>query len=260
MRDTRPVNVAYQLAILLLLTLSTGSLAWASTLSACDGGDCTWMITVDGQLAMQGEYTADADGNIMLAAPVSGGGEGYTFSIDTMSGNIDPALVFGIGATNTSGAPKTFAFAFSLPLGGLPAPIQTAATLGTTLTASTSAGGSVFPTSGLGIIMDSQDIAFSPSYASVDKGVDIGTGLTIAPSPPFLPFTDVKVENATGSISSGGPFDLMSVIVAFGLTNNTGVGFSGAVSQIAVPEPAAFWLVGPVLLGLVGIARRKATA
>jgi len=258
MRDTRPVNVAYRLAILLLLTLSTGSLAWAGTMSACGSGDCTWEISVDGAPVMNGMYMADADGNIILNSPVSGGGEGYTFSLDSMSGNIDPVLGFGLGATNTSGSLKTFAFAFSLPLGGLPAPINTAATLGTTLTAFTSAGGSVFPTLGGGRIMDSQDLVLSP-FASVDKGVDIGLGLVIPSSSPPLT-TVTNSENATGSIASGGPYDLMSVVVAFGLTDQTGVGFSGAVSQIAVPEPAAFWLVGPVLLGLVGIARRKATA
>jgi hypothetical protein len=52
----------------------------------------------------------------------------------------------------------------------------------------------------------------------------------------------------------------MSVTVAFGLTDQTGVGFSGIVEQTAVPVPAAVWLFGSGLLGLVGIARRKQTA
>jgi len=255
MRNTRPVNVAYRLAMLLLLTLSTGNLAWAGTMSACGSGECTWDISVDGVSVMSGMYMADADGNIVLSNPPGViPGDGYTVSLDSMYGNIDPLVGFGLGATNTSGTYKTFAFAFSLPLGGLSVPINTAADLGTTLTAFTSAGGSVIPTSGTLKIVDSQDIVFSP-FASVDKGVDIGGGLSTGSQGTVL-----SHESATGSITTGGPYDLMSVIVAFGLTDQTGVGFSGYVEQIAVPEPAAFWLVGPVLLGLVGIARRKATA
>jgi len=253
MSKARPVNVAYRLALLLLLTLSAGNLAWAGTMSVCGSGDCTWAISVDGNEVMSGMYMADADGNIILASPPGEiVGAGYTVSLDNMYGNIDPLVGFGLGATNTSGAAKTFAFAFSLPLGGLSVPINTAADLGTTFTAFTSAGGSVFPTSGTGKIVDSQDIVISP-FASVDKGVDIGAGLSTTSMGTVL-----NHEMASGSISSGGPYDLMSVIVAFGLTDQTGVGFSGYVEQIAVPEPAAFWLVGPVLLGLVGIARRKA--
>ena len=58
-----------------------------------------------------------------------------------------------------------------------------------------------------------------------------------------------------------GPFDLMSVTVAFGLTDQTGVGFSGFVEQqTVVPVPAAVWLFGSGLLGLVGMARRKKAA
>ena len=203
---------------------------------------------------MSGMYTADADGNISFGGTGTISGDGYTVSLDSMSGNIDPVLGFGLGATNTSGSLKTFAFAFSLPLGGLSAPLNTAASLGTTLTAFTSSGGSVFATSGTGKIVDSQDIVINP-FASVDKGVDIGAGLSINAQG-----TVVNSENAVGSISSGGPFDIMSVVVAFGLTDNTGVGFSGFVEQTAVPVPAAVWLFGSGLLGLIGVARRKTAA
>jgi len=228
-----------------------GSSAWGGTVSGCTADTCTWEISVDGVSVMTGMYTADADGNISFGGTTISG-DGYTVSLDSMSGNIDPVLGFGLGATNTSGGIKTFAFAFSLPLGGLSAPLNTTASLGTTLTAFTSAGGSVFATSGTGKIVDSQDIALSP-FASVDKGVDIGAGLSTSTMG-----TVVTSENAAGSISSGGPFDLMSVVVAFGLTDNTGVGFSGYVEQTVVPVPAAIWLFGSGLLGLIGIARRKA--
>ena len=243
-------KVLLSLAGLTLAMISSGS-AWGGLVSGCTDTTCTWEIQVDGQSVMNGSYVTDADGNISLANPVTVSGSGYTVSLTDMSGNIDPVLGFGLGATNSSATPKTFAFAFSLPLGGLPVPINTKSQLGTTLTAFTSAGGSVFPTLGGGKIVDSQDIAFSP-FASVDKGVDIGDALSVVGQN-----TAVRVENAAGSISGGGPFDLMAVTVAFGLTAQTGVGFSGFVEQTPVPVPAAVWLFGSGLLGLVGIARRK---
>ena len=47
----------------------------------------------------------------------------------------------------------------------------------------------------------------------------------------------------------------MSVIVAFGLTSQTGVGFSGFVEQTPVPIPAAAWLFASGLLGLWSVLR-----
>ena len=244
-------KVLLSLAGLTLAMISSGS-AWGGLVSGCTDITCTWDISVDGQSVMSGSYVTDADGNISLANPVNVSGTGYTVSLTEMSGNIDPVLGFGLGATNSSATPKTFAFAFSLPLGGLPVPINTKSQLGTTLTAFTGEGGSVFPTLGGDKIVDSQDIAFSPNFTSVDKGVDIGAGLSVTGQN-----TATNIENAAGSISTGGPFDLMSVTVAFGLTAQTGVGMSGFVEQTPVPVPAAVWLFGSGLLGLVGIARRK---
>ena len=244
------------LAGLTLALISSGS-AWAGLVSGCTPDTCTWQISVDGAVVDSGMYMADPEtGDISFGGTGPIAGEGYVVSLDSMSGNIDPVLGFGLGATNTSGAAKTFAFAFSLPLGGLTAPpvINTKAQLGITLTAFTSAGGSVFPTLSGGKIVDSQDIVINP-FASVDKGVDIGTGLSISTQGGVT--NGPNGETVTGAINAGGPFDVMSVTVAFGLTDQTGVGMSGFVEQTPVPIPAAVWLFGSGLLGLIGIARRR---
>jgi hypothetical protein len=250
------VSALVLLDIILVLMLAAGQSAWANSLSECTSNTCTWNISVDGTDVMSGMYMADADGNIILSNPVDIVGDGYTVSLD-MNGNIDPLLGFGLGATNTSGALKTFAFAFSLPLGGLTVPIATASDLGTSLTAFTSAGGSVFPTLGIGKIVDSQDIVLSP-FSSVDKGVDVGAGLSTG-----VMGTVLSHESATGLITTGGPYDLMSVVVAFGLTDQTGVGFSGYVQQsfgqASIPVPAAVWLFGSGVVGLIVVARRNKT-
>lgn len=233
--------------------ISSGT-AWASTLSpVCTADTCTWEMSVNGTSVMSGSYTSDPETGNLFFGGMTITGDGYTISLDSMSGNIDPLLGFGLGATNTSGGLMTYAFSFSLPLGGLSVPIDTYAELGTTLTAFTDAGGSVFATSGTGFIVDSQDIALNP-FSSVDKGVDVGAGLSTSSQG-----TVQNIESATSSILSGGPYDLMSVVVAFGLEDQTGVGFSGFVEQVAVvPVPAAVWLFGTGLIALVGVARRKA--
>ena len=248
----RSGSAVFLLGLLLIGTFAAGRSVWASSISTCGSGDCTWSISVDGSVVMTGMYMADADGNIVLSNPPGEiQGDGYTVSLNSMNGNIDPLLGFGLGATNSSGSVKTFAFAFSLPIGGLTGSIDTVAQLGTTLTAFTVNGGNVFPTSGVGKIVDSQDIRLSP-FSSIDKGVDIGAGLSTNSQG-----TVQSIENATGSINLIGGYDTMSVIVAFGLTNDTGVGFSGYVQQTPVPVPAAVWLFATGLLGLVGISRRQ---
>jgi hypothetical protein len=239
----------------LAFTLTVSNLAWSSSVPTnCrkDGrqDNCTWEILVDGQVVDSGTYEADRRTGEIIMDELNIAGDGYEVNLQ-LNGNIDPILGFGLGAKNTSGGLKTFAFAFSLPLGGLPTPIASKAELGTTFSAFTSNGGSVFPTLGTGTIVDSQDIRINP-FANVDKGVDIGAGLSLTGQG-----TAVNIENATGLISTGGPFDLMSVTVAFGLTDQTGVGFSGFVEQTPVPVPAAVWLFGTGFIGLLAAARRR---
>jgi hypothetical protein len=163
--------------------------------------------------------------------------------------------VFGVGATNNTNAVAVFAFVFNLPLGGFPTPIVADSALGTTLTAPSDANATVFPTLGVGKIVDSQDLRFDP-FVSVDKGVDIGDRLT----DPAGGVSTLRNELEFGSINSGGPFDLMTVVVAFGLTDDSltagsGVGFSGRVTQI--PEPGTIVLLGAGLFGLAWLRRQQ---
>jgi len=248
--------------VLLLLGAATAPQA-GSIPTSCDPAVCGWEIEVDGQLVMSGSYDIDPEtGDISLQDPVGMTGPDFSVSIDTMGGNVDPELIFGIGATNSSSAPKTFAFSFNLPLAGFNAgaAIATEAALGTTLTASSSADATLFPTLGVGKIVDSQDIQFAP-FLSVDKGVDIGDALV----DPAGGVSTLRNELENGSIAAGFSFDLMTVTVAFGLVDadqqlgnpgQVGVGLSGRVTQIPLPEPSMMLLVAVGLAGVAGLRRR----
>jgi hypothetical protein len=265
------------------LVLAASSPAWAgsiecdTTLDPSGVPQCGWKISVqdaDGNILGEsvGTFDIEPEGNVEI-------GQGDTFisgptdpatgepvwsasigdppdpNFGPFGGHVDPELVFGLGATNNTNAVAVFAFAFNLPLGGFGPPIVAEAALGTTLTAPSDANATVFPTLGVGKIVDSQDIRLSP-FQSVDKGVDIGDRLT----DPAGGVSTLRNELEFGSINSGGPFDLMTITVAFGLTDDSptagsGVGFSGRVTQI--PEPGTIVLLGAGLFGLAWLRRQQ---
>ncbi len=239
-----------------LLLLGAASPTWAGSIE-CDPEVCNWSISVDFEEVAGGTFEIDEDGDVTLEGDATAEGDGYTVGIDSFSGNVDPEIVFGLGATNTSNNPLTYSFSFSLPIGGLEVPITTFAELGTTLTPPSGGTGSatVFPILGVEKIVDSQDISFNP-FESIDKGVDIGDAFTATGG------TDVRVETESGVILTGGPYDLMTVVVAFGLTDEdpgdpgAGVGFSGKVIQ-ELPEPATTVLLGAAFLGYLATVRRR---
>lgn len=244
---------------ILLLVFGISNQALAGPLDC--GEDCGWAIEVDGEVKANGTLSIDSEGNVELEGDSQVEGPGYTAEISKFSGQVDPELVFGVGATNSSSSAKTFSFSFSLPIALPDSPIETYASLGTTLTASSAGDGTVFPISGVGKIVDSQDIRYFPS-ANVDKGVDIGDALT----DPAGGLPTLDAVEIFGLIEAGkGPFDLMTVVVAFGLVDTeqaagrpgqVGVGFSGLVSQQVVPLPAAIWLLGSGLLALIGFRKK----
>jgi hypothetical protein len=159
-------------------------------------------------------------------------------------------------ASDGGGSLTAYSFSFNTPLSpALTGDVVSQAELGLTLTDGTSNGATVQPLVGQGTMLKSYDLY--ASGASVSKNVDIGTANSVLAG--AVPSTAFALYTATSSLNCGQPCVTMSSVLSFTLTGNDSVGFSGKVTQTAVPLPAAVVLFGSALFGLFGAARARAT-
>lgn len=243
--------------------------AFAGTIVPCGADVCSsgFNITFNGMAAGGGELLYDATtGDISLntdpdsvtgTGTVSNGsimwtmGDGSTVSVSSLSGNADPILGFGLGATtSTSGA--TFAFSFDLPI-AIEGPIDTASSVSYSLTSLSGAGAQIAPLDGKVVKAWEVDTSVG-GLSPLNKGVDVGETFFFTGGPTVQ---NSPVYTATDQITGNLAYDLMTVQVAFSLSANSSVGLSGFVSQTVIPVPAAVWLLGSGLIGLVAVARRR---
>ena len=100
---------------------------------------------------------------------------------------------------------------------------------------------------------------FIPHHGSDFSSLDI----TIEPKSLEFSFND-EVHNVDVNVTlrldpvftlAGGPLDLTGS--TYTVNTITGTFVSGRITPTVVPVPAAFWLFGAGLVGLVGVARRK---
>lgn len=184
-------------------------------------------------------------------------GNDSTIRIDSQQvfGNVDPVLHFGVGASTLGAAGATFGFNFDLPI-ALQGLINANSSVGYTLTDGSGDGAQI-----AGIGTDKIVRAFEVDttvfgIGSINKGVDVGDTFAFAgDGNPQV--QQSGIFNAVNSFNGNLAYDLMSVQIDFALSPDDSVGLSGFVQQVVVPVPAAVWLFGSGLLGMVGIARRK---
>ena len=254
MRKQHLLNATYILGLLLVMTLTAGRAAWAGTVSGCTDETCTWDMLIDGSIVMSGSYQTDADGSIFLPEPVSmSDGIGNTVSINSMNGDIDPIIGFGVGASTSTGS--TFGFTFNLPI-ALQGPINADSSVSYSLSSLSSAGAQVAPVVGSNIVSAFEVDTSIGGLPSLNKGVDTGNTFFFLGGPQTQ---NSPVFTASNTFTGNLAYDLMTVKVDFSLSPDSTVGISGFVQQTPVPVPAAVWLFGSGLLGLVGVARRRAS-
>ena len=261
--------------MLVLAALFSGlfslSMTHAGTIVQCGEAVCSSDFTLQfnaNNNAGGGQLLYDAvSGDISLnldPASISGNGEvqGDTIvwtmpdssqlEVISLSGNADPILIFGVGAsTGVSGA--TFGFNFDLPI-ALQGPINADSSVSYSLTAGTAAGAQI-----AGIGTDKIVRAFEVDTSvgglgSFNKDVDVGETFFFTGGPQVQ---NSPVYTASSQFTGDLAYDLMSVQIDFSLSANSATGLSGFVQQAVVPIPPTVWLFGSGLLGIVGIARRR---
>jgi hypothetical protein len=216
-------------------------------------------VTIGGQTTtLAGEewnYNPDLD-TYTLAGPVLARNNLGALVIKDAYAIPDPVLFFSASATNPTANPLTYTVAFSTPLTpNLLGLVDSHAELGVTLTDGLNDGATVQPAVLGGKMLTSFDLY--ADGASLSKNVDIGNLYSIVSGVSNTTFS------SDSSLVCGQACVTMSAVLSFTLTGKDAAAFSGKVVQVQnsdvqpVPLPAAVWLFGSGLAGVVALARRR---
>jgi len=223
----------------------------------CSAGGCDWSVKVDGNLVGNGSFMIDpVTGDISTSSPwVMDLGGGASVSLGGLFGNADPILAFSLSA-GTGATGNTFEFNFNLPI-ALAGTINASSSVSYSLTSLTAAGAQISPLSGNVVVAEEVDTT-PGGLLALNKGVDVGNTFFFSVGPATQASSVFTASNVfTGDLQ----YDLMRVNVAFALTPHSQAGISGFVQQVEapapVPLPAAFWLFGSGMAGLIGMAKRR---
>ena len=216
-----------------------------------DGIACSITLQIDGQEVASGNYVIDSStGGLFLLAPVVGNLGGADLAVNSIFGNVDPILGFGIGA-GTGLVGDTFSVSLSLPI-ALSGALFADSSVSYSLTALSAAGAEISPL--FGHVVIAQEVDTTPGGLDpLNKGVDVGDGFFFLTGPETQ---NSPVFTASDLLVGDLQYVLMSITVAFSLSPQSNVGISGFVQQEVVPEPATVLLIG---FGLAAIAWRRRT-
>jgi hypothetical protein len=247
----------------LALLSMTPALAAPIAIVGCDAG-CTGTVTVSDEFGVpiastSGTFVVDpVSGDISLPAPIGIYTPDFTASIETMTGNQDPIILFGVNATNLTLNPLNYAFGFSMPI-ALQEQIIARSSINYALTDGFGDSVQLFPTLGPNVLVANDHFINAPNPPVIrNKGVDVGPFCTrTVPGGGAAPGCG---PYAVGPLIFGAPagqnYNLMTVNVAFGLTGQDGALVTGLVRQDPIPEPSTVGMLG-LGLGALAIARRR---
>jgi hypothetical protein len=246
-------SIAGAFAAIALSFGSSGVALAAGTSCGPNGQLCSFQLQVDGATAGTGTYTIDpTTGDISLPGDgVTFRGTDWSFTVESLTGNADPVLIFATSAT-TGDVGRAFSMSFNLPI-NLNGPIIANSQIGYTLTSGTAAGARIQPIDEDGVLTAFDLDTSVGGQDPIDKQVGAGENFQFVGGP----------QTQASPVFSGGPsllnltpaYDTMSAIVAFGLSPNSAVGISGFVQQ--VPEPSTYALLFAGLAFVAFVARRR---
>ncbi len=249
------------LAVFVGIFLSTAAITPVLATGITCGQLCTAQIII-GSATFNVPVTVGPNGlGTVSEFSVTGLG-GSTASINSLTLNPDPFIIFAVAGTNNTDNPLAFSFIFNEPINLTDPTIHAASSIGYTLTdgflasqgTSGAAGVTIAPFNGPNILVAND---FTPTLSQVNKGVDIGPAASggIAPCGAFVGATSNCGPFAATHDFGGGPFTLMAAQVSFVLTPHDSAGLSGSVSQVPAPEPTTLLLMASGLLGIAGWRR-----
>jgi hypothetical protein len=203
-------------------------------------------------VARPGGIGVDSDGRLYLGAPVELTDPGrWAASISSISGQADPTLGFAIGATNLSVDLVSFNFSFAIPV-ALSGTIVGHSALRYGLSTTGTAGVTIAPT-GAHILTAFERDTTAGGLGDLNKGLDIGTGLSCTPPTSGGCNTSSPIFVGTNLFTGDLAYDLMVVNLGFTLTRGAVVTMTGFVEQFSpvqpVPEPASLLLLGCAACG-----------
>jgi hypothetical protein len=185
--------------------------------------------------------------------------DGSSLTIDNSWFDPDPVLSIAGSAINNSGSALSYSFTFNAPMSpALTGAINSSAFLNVGLTDVNGDGAVVRPLTGEPFMLRSFDTFGTGSGSdSISKNVDVGTALQIfAGSFPVAS----QIYSATGSLNCAIACTAMGARMSFVLSAGDNMSFNGLIQQTQVPVPAAFWLLGSGVAGLLGLRRRRVSA
>lgn len=239
------------LVVVAVLGLGISSRSTAGPILDCGpgGANCAIGLSIDGVQVGQGSFEIDErTGAISLTGPIGGALGDSNVMVNSVYGNADPILGFGIGAS-TGALGNAFSITMTLPI-AITGQIIANSSISYSLTALSGAGAQIAPLFGNVLIAREVDTSIG-GLSPLNKGVDAGGTFFFLGGPAT---NASPVYTASNSFTGDLQYDLMSLTVAFSLSANSSVGLSGFVEQVEVPEPSAVLLLA---LGLGALAWRR---
>lgn len=186
--------------------------------------------------------------------------DGSSLTIGNSWFDPDPVLSIAGSAINNSGSALTYSFSFNAPMSpALTGAITSSAFLNVGLTDVNGDGAIVRPLAGEQYMLRSFDtFGTGSSSDSISKNVDVGTALQIFAG-SFPPVAS-QIYSATGALNCVIACTAMGARMSFVLSAGDNMSFNGLIQQTQVPVPAAFWLLGSGVAGLLGLRRRRVSA